>query len=384
VPPLFSSAFAADPWATFAWLQAEAPLFSDPASRMTVLTRYDDCAAALRHPGMSAAGGQQDRRDRGGVPRSMLTTDGAEHDALRRPGTRLMGPAAVRDLAERLAPQVGRLMAERTAGGAPVDLLTGLGEPVATLAIAALLGLSGETDLAELDRHAQAVQVNLNPVPDPRTAQAGRDSMTAFVAFLDGVLAAPDAGSVLAALCADPELPREDLVGVLTLSMVGGWAPLAEAFTAVARVVLDDPALAAGAGSGDGAGLLVEEVLRWHTPIPFVARRTTEPVPLPSGEVPAGSMVLAMVLAANRDASVFADPHEVRPGRTPGPHLALGAGPHFCLGAALVRAVVPLALAAFMQVRPRPAHPDSGLRWQPSLFPRRIVSVPIVAGSRAR
>src|SRR3954470_5178425 len=110
VPPLFSGAFVRDPWPTYRWLQREAPLYADPASRMTVVTRYADCSAALRAPDLSAAGGQQDRREQAGVPRSMLTTDGAEHDALRRPGMKLLGPAAVRRLCARWDAEVEQLI----------------------------------------------------------------------------------------------------------------------------------------------------------------------------------------------------------------------------------------------------------------------------------
>src|SRR4051795_6752526 len=110
VPPLFSGAFVRDPWATYRWLQREAPLYADPTSRMTVVTRYADCQAALRAPALSAAGGQQDRRESAGVPRSMLTTDGAEHDALRRPGMKLLGPAAVRRLTAGWDAEASRLV----------------------------------------------------------------------------------------------------------------------------------------------------------------------------------------------------------------------------------------------------------------------------------
>src|SRR3954470_19002566 len=132
VPPLFSGAFVRDPWPTYRWLQREAPLYADPASRMTVVTRYADCAAALRAPGLSAAGGQQDRREQAGVPRSMLTTDGAEHDALRRPGMKLLGPAAARRLTADGEAEAGRLVDDATAPGVPVDVLDRIAEPMAT------------------------------------------------------------------------------------------------------------------------------------------------------------------------------------------------------------------------------------------------------------
>jgi len=77
------------------------------------------------------------------------------------------------------------------------------------------------------------------------------------------------------------------------------------------------------------------ELLRWswlsHTGgQPHVA---TQDVPLTDAVITRGQVVIPLVDAANRDASVFPDADEFRPGRTPNPPVALGYGRHMCLGA---------------------------------------------------
>ena len=56
--------------------------------------------------------------------------------------------------------------------------------------------------------------------------------------------------------------------------------------------------------------------------------------------VPADGCVSICWASANRDAEVFAAPNEVRLDRRPNPHIAFGAGAHFCLGAAHARLIM--------------------------------------------
>src|SRR5690606_23763886 len=82
----------------------------------------------------------------------------------------------------------------------------------------------------------------------------------------------------------------------------------------------------------------VEEVLRWTTPVVYFMRTTTRDVTLHGVELPAGTPVVLHYLCADRDEHAFgptADRFLVD--RDPNPHLAFGAGPHLCRGAALAR-----------------------------------------------
>ncbi len=48
--------------------------------------------------------------------------------------------------------------------------------------------------------------------------------------------------------------------------------------------------------------------------------------------------------SANRDESVFEDPHRFEVDRTPNEHLSFGFGPHYCLGANLARLEIRVTL----------------------------------------
>lgn len=375
VPPFFSPAFAADPGPTLAWLREHSPIYAEPFSQMLVITRHEDADAALRHPALSAAGGQADRSDRSGAPVTMLNTDGADHDRLRRPAAQLLGPAAVRSITAELEADLQEIIDGLDAVGGDPDLLTDLAEPASTAVLARLFAIEDPALRARLDTHARAVQVTLNPVPDPRTAQAGQEAMAAFSGFLDEILEDVPDGTPLAALLGDDTLVRDEVKGVLSLCLVGGWSPWADALTSTVRAALADPEAAARIRSGADAPGLAEEVLRWHTPIPFVARQATAAVDLPSGSIPQGAMVLVHIGSANRDEEVFDNADEVVATRVPREHLALGVGAHFCMGAALIRATAPAAAHRLLTTYPhlRPGTPGE-VTWRTGIFPRSVES----------
>jgi cytochrome P450 len=77
-------------------------------------------------------------------------------------------------------------------------------------------------------------------------------------------------------------------------------------------------------------------MLRYESPAQRLPRRTTRDVALHGARIPAGSEVFLVWGAANRDGREFSDPDRFDAARRPR-HLALGHGPHFCLGANLAR-----------------------------------------------
>jgi cytochrome P450 len=81
----------------------------------------------------------------------------------------------------------------------------------------------------------------------------------------------------------------------------------------------------------------VEEMLRFDSALQLFERTATAPVTVGDVTVEPGQRVAALLGAANRDPAVFDDPDEFRPDREPNPHLAFGAGVHFCVGAPLAR-----------------------------------------------
>lgn len=82
---------------------------------------------------------------------------------------------------------------------------------------------------------------------------------------------------------------------------------------------------------------LVEEVLRYNSPVQVIFRRTAQDVELAGGKIPAGQNVFLLLGAANRDERQFPEPDRFEIARNPQEHVAFGYGIHYCLGAPLAR-----------------------------------------------
>jgi cytochrome P450 len=82
---------------------------------------------------------------------------------------------------------------------------------------------------------------------------------------------------------------------------------------------------------------LVNEGLRWVSPVKHFARRATRDCTLRGQEIHAGDRFMLLYQSANRDADVFDDPDSFRLDRRPNRHIAFGHGPHICVGLHLAR-----------------------------------------------
>jgi len=82
---------------------------------------------------------------------------------------------------------------------------------------------------------------------------------------------------------------------------------------------------------------LVDESIRWTTPVKHFMRSATQPYELRGRQIEAGDWFWLAYPSGNRDEEVFEAPDEFRIGRNPNRHLAFGYGAHLCLGQHLAK-----------------------------------------------
>ncbi|TDW17022.1 cytochrome P450 [Kribbella kalugense] len=172
----------------------------------------------------------------------------------------------------------------------------------------------------------------------------------------------------------DSELAEQELIDNLLVLVNASFVTTMNLLTNGLELLLD-----AGTPDPSRAADYVEEVLRHQSSVQLISRKASVDVELAGETITAGSLVLILPGAANRDPAKHPDADTFDPDRQDLQHLSFGAGPFYCVGAGLARME---GRAAFSQLFQR--FPQLKLAGEPvrshSLLLRGHQSMPIRLG----
>jgi cytochrome P450 len=289
---------------------------------------------------------------------SMLSLDGDEHQRHRTPFADPLRPAEASarygDVIDALADDlVTRLAPARAA-----EIRRELAGPLAVSVSATVLGLDAHDTSALLGVYDRIVAA-VNEVSNGGSVPAdGRDAFEALSSDLRVAAATP--GSLVHD--AARSLSVSETVSNAAVFLFGG-IETSEGMTANAfhHLLADPSQWRAVAGEPSLVEAAVEESLRLEPAAARVDRYATRDIEIGGAEIAAGDLVIVSLAAANRDPSVFADPHrfQLRRDAARG-HVAFAQGPHVCIGAQLARMQTRSAIRAVARHMPGITLVDSG------------------------
>ncbi|MFV0136408.1 cytochrome P450 [Streptomyces sp. HMX87] len=362
--------FMRDPYPVYAGMRTSAPIhFSDVNSGRTwFIPRYDDVinvlrddrfSAALKAPGFINQFPQEHRAEfqpfNQSVAGWVVLQDPPAHRQLRQ----LMNKGFTRHLVATLRPRVTEIatglideMAQRRSG----DFMTDFAQPFPAAVIATMFGVPA-TDLSAFISWSDDIVLfagSLRPTLEvARAAQHGLLSMTEFFRELLPERRADPGDDVISLLVSVREngeqLTDEQVLANCAQLIVAGHETTRNLVANGLWTLLNhpdqleklkaDPSLMTSA---------IREMMRFESPLQFIRRVAREDFEYLGAEIKAHDGVVTILGSANRDPEVFADPDRFDITRNPIGHVALGYGPHVCLGAALAEMETEVALSLLL------------------------------------
>jgi len=354
--PAVSSA----PWDFYEVLHEQCPVYQIPETGAYVITRYDDLRAVLKnHDVFSSDVGSLREGPLGDIQQKVLVdgggwshvstlqrTDPPVHDRYRKLLDRVFTIARVKELTPHIddvvegliqtfadrgecefndefaMPMPGIIIAEQL--GLDADKVTTFKRWADAMLGAARAAVASEEEVranAEIELEAQLF---LAKVFDERRLHPTNDLMSAMV-HSHGEDEEP--------------LTMAELQNLMHQLITGGFETTQTAINHGMWTLIRHPELQNQLREDNTLiKPFVDEVLRWESPVQFLARRAKEDVTIGGTLIEKDSMVLVGYGPANRDQAKFECPHQFdMERRNAGANLAFGSGRHFCPGALLAK-----------------------------------------------
>jgi cytochrome P450 len=283
-------------------------------------------------------------------PDLVVQYDLERHTQARALLNRLFVPSRLKANKEYMQQLSEQMVADLVSNGR-CEAIRDLGVPYVTLVVADLLGVPA----ADRDTFMEALEKGPTP-GDTRKEGEGQDISVLifmgqyFMQYLAERRAAPreDIMSELAN-ATYPNGEQPELLEVVKLAVflfAAGQDTSAKLLSNALRVLAEDPKLQARLRAEPAlVDEFVEEMLRLEGSTKATFRLARRTVTVGGVEIPAGSKLVILLGAANRDPGRWQDPAALRFGREKLiEHLAFGRGPHTCIGAPLARFEVQIML----------------------------------------
>jgi cytochrome P450 len=320
-----------------------------------LVTRYSEAVDVLSDPKFSR---QEVFRTRGtnytgpgasSTGDMLLDMDPPQHTRIRGLVAKAFSQRRVNAMRAGVQQIVDDLLTDLVEQGPPADLVDALCLPLPITVVCQLLGVS-------YDDRGWFQERSLILASTADTAESKLTAVNELRAYLTDIIAEKrqspkeDLLSELVSARAEERLSEEELINLGVLLLPAGYETTANQICKSMHALLLRPEeYLALTENPAGVRAASEELMRMHPSVLTPGFRVaTEDVTVGDVHIPVGSLVIVSDALASRDPQIFERPEEMDLRRTKNPHLAFGHGLHFCLGAALARVELDVAITGLV------------------------------------
>jgi cytochrome P450 len=381
-----------DPYPIYERMRERGPVSFSPLLQQWAVVGYDEARHVLRSPSFGVAGqmdllmdtrpySELSGQTRALFRNALLFTDPPLHTRLRAAVSRAFTPRQMQRLEPRIRAIVDRLLTD-IAGDPTPELMTSIAQPLPIQVIAELIGVPEErwSWVAETSTVLRRVADPFVPLDPAEVDRTFTDVAAYYGSLADERAAHPD-DDLLTDLTrseADGQIDRTELLSLLVVLLFAGHetttGAIGNALVALGRHPEQRDRLRQRPDLWPNA---VEELLRYDTVLQTDPRQALEDVTIAGQTIKAGQNVTVMLGAANRDPARFTDPHRLLIDRDDPAPISFGHGIHRCIGAALTRLELSIALPAVLETLGPYEVDEPHLEWKTSLALRGPTCLPV-------
>jgi cytochrome P450 len=331
-------------------------------TKFFAVSRHEDVSHALRHAeffSSSPMGGPEARLNEDGdispTAGSLIGVDPPEHGRHRGIVSRGFTPRRISDLEPRIRKMADELVAKFEHRG-ECELMEDFANPLPVSVIAELLGLDPE-------RHDDFKRWSTALIVGSTQGEGSVPRLEMFREFRAYMASAVErrrrepADDLISILVHSGEgegvLDTQQVISFASLLLAAGSETTTNLIGSAMKTLRENPETLERVRAQPALiPQVVEEMLRYDSPIQMLMRLTTEDLELGGQAMPKGSMTMLLLGAANRDERRFPNADRFDIDRDTNGHVGFGFGNHFCLGASLARLEGRIALETLLERLP--------------------------------
>lgn len=329
-----------DPYGFYRYLRDHEPVSTMDGGPWQV-ARHEDVHRILKdHKTFSSDVSMRPEEER---QPSMLFSDPPFHNRMRKLVSYAFKPSHIEAQRGVVETRCAELIEDMKKLGS-VNLVDALASPLPVNIIAHMLGVI-DGDMNAFKHWSDTIFSNIGDIlfgeTSPEAEKCAREMDTYFLERIAELRVKPVdhlLGRLIQTETEDGKLTDEELLSFCRLLLIAGNETTTGLITASVRIFDEFPETVQQLrDKPELVPTFVEEALRYYSPFAATIRKTTCDVNIGGVDVASGSLMIPLIASANRDERVFKNPESFVINRDPNPHLALGFGIHFCLGAHLAR-----------------------------------------------